>query len=187
MDAREPHEFAAGHLRGSLNVPADGRFAELAGTVLEPGRPILIVAPDGREEEVVVRLARIGLDTVAGHLPEPEAVFPAMEGELTRASRLTARELRQARGGEVEPVVLDVRNAGELAGGRIDGSLHIPLAELPKRLGQVPAAAPLVVYCAGGTRSSVAASLLRAKGRSDVSDLIGGYGAWSQLLLPAGA
>jgi hydroxyacylglutathione hydrolase len=186
VDARDPQEFAAGHLLGSLNVPADGRFAERAGMVVEPGSEILVVAPEDREEEVVTRLARIGLDNVTGYLPEPEAALPAMPGEVARASRLTVSELREALAGSRAPAVLDVRNGGERAEGDIEGSTHIPLAELPKRLGEVPASRPLVVYCAGGIRSSIAASLLRAAGRDDVSDLIGGYGAWSRAV-PVGA
>jgi len=178
IDVRDPQEFAAAHLRGSLNVPADGRFAERAGMVIEPGAEILVVAPHGSEEEVITRLGRIGLDTVIGYLPEPEAVFLTVPAEVEQASRLTAGELREALGRERPPVVLDVRNRTELEQGRIDGSLHIPLAELPGRLPEVPADHPIVVYCAGGVRSSIAASLLRGAGRADVSDLIGGEAAW---------
>ncbi|MEU9242965.1 rhodanese-like domain-containing protein, partial [Streptomyces sp. NPDC048385] len=77
------------------------------------------------------------------------------------------------------PLVLDVRNCGERADGRaIEGALHIPLAELAKRLDEVPAEGRLVVHCAGGHRSSIAASLIRHSGRTDVYDLLGGYGAW---------
>ncbi|MGW4395941.1 MBL fold metallo-hydrolase [Amycolatopsis nivea] len=179
LDARDPQEFAAAHLRGSLNVPADGRFAERAGMVLRPGEDILVVAPDGAEEEVVTRLGRIGLDSVAGYLAEPEAAFLAVPGETDHASRLTAAALRTELTRTPRPVVLDVRNHGELATGAIDGAQHIPLAELPRRLDEVPAGSPVVVYCAGGFRSAIAASLLRREGRSDVSDLTGGYAAWA--------
>ncbi|SBT66171.1 Glyoxylase, beta-lactamase superfamily II [Micromonospora sediminicola] len=181
VDARDPQEYAAGHLRGALNVPADGRFAETAGSVVAPDRPVLVVAPQDREEEIVVRLARIGFDRVAGYLREPEGAFLEMIGEVTRASRVTATELRAALDRPDAPVVLDVRNAGEREQGAVDGSLHIPLAELTRRLDEVPADRPVVVHCAGGYRSSVAASLLRNAGRADVSDLLGGYGAWQGL------
>ncbi|MDH6709332.1 rhodanese-related sulfurtransferase [Kitasatospora sp. MAA19] len=77
LDARDPLEFAAGHLAESVNLPADGRFAEQSGTVLGPDREILVIAPDGRGEELVTRLARIGFDRVAGHLADPAAVFLA--------------------------------------------------------------------------------------------------------------
>ncbi|MFG3702237.1 rhodanese-like domain-containing protein [Micromonospora sp. NPDC047620] len=181
VDARDPQEFAAGHLRGALNVPADGRFAETAGSVVAPDRPVLVVAPQDREEEIVVRLARIGFDQVVGYLREPESAFLEMVADLTRASRVTATELREALDRPDAPVVLDVRNAGEREQGAVDGSRHIPLAELTRRLDEVPADRPVVVHCAGGYRSSVAASLLRHAGRADVSDLLGGYGAWQTL------
>ena len=177
VDARDPRDFASGHLRGSLNVPADGRFAERAGMVTAPGSQILVIAPPGAEQEVITRLGRVGFDTVAGYLSEPEAAFLAVPGEVDQASRLTASDLHEALGHKNPPTVLDVRNASERAAGAIDGSQHIPLAELPWRLSEVPAG-PVVVYCAGGTRSSIAASLLRRSGHRDVSDLIGGEAAW---------
>ncbi|MFG2101101.1 rhodanese-like domain-containing protein [Micromonospora echinaurantiaca] len=181
IDARDPQEFAAGHVRGAINVPADGRFAETAGSVVAPDRTVLVVAPQDREEEIVVRLARIGFDQVVGYLREPEGAFLEMVADMARASRLTASDLRTALDTPEPPVVLDVRNAGEREQGAIDGSLHIPVAELPRRLDEVPTDRPVVVHCAGGYRSSVAASLLRTAGRTDVSDLLGGYGAWQTL------
>ncbi|NMH99279.1 rhodanese-like domain-containing protein [Pseudonocardia acidicola] len=181
LDTRDPQEFAAAHLRGALNVPLDGRFAETAGTVVHPEQDILVVAPPGREEEVSLRLGRIGFDRILGYLAEPEAAFLAMPAEVTRASRVTASELADALRGEIPPAVLDVRNPGELAAGRIEGSLHIPLAELPRRLSSVPLNRPVVVHCAAGYRSSVAASVLRHAGWPDVSDLVGGYTSWAAL------
>jgi hydroxyacylglutathione hydrolase len=74
-----------------------------------------------------------------------------------------------------------VRNDGELAGGAIFHARHIPLAQLPRRLGEIPPGRPVVAYCAGGYRSSVAASLLRREGWTDVSDLLGGFTAWMAL------
>ncbi|MEU4685271.1 MBL fold metallo-hydrolase [Streptomyces xinghaiensis] len=182
VDGRDPQEFAAGHLRGSVNVPADGRFAEQAGSVVAPDAEIIVVAPEDREEELVTRLARIGFDHVAGYLRDPDGVFPGLAAEMTRASRVTADELRTVLASEQAPVVVDVRGGGEREEGHIEGSLHIPLAELAKRQDEIPADRPVVVHCAGGHRSSIGASLLRHAGREDVSDLLGGYGAW--LLLP---
>ncbi|MFF0820635.1 rhodanese-like domain-containing protein [Micromonospora haikouensis] len=178
VDARDPQEFAAGHVAGAINIPADGRFAETAGSVVAPDRAVLVVAPEGREEEIVVRLARIGFDRVLGHLRDAGVTLAELASETSRASRVTATELRAALDRAEPPVVLDVRNIGEREQGAIAGSLHIPLAELTRRLGEVPADRPVVVHCAGGYRSSVAASLLRSAGRRDVSDLLGGYGAW---------
>jgi hydroxyacylglutathione hydrolase len=179
LDAREPLEFAAGHLAGSVNVPADGRFAETAGMFVRPDEEVVVVAPQDREEEIVVRLARIGFDRVAGYLREPEGAFLEAPDRIVRASRLTVAELDAALARPEPPVVVDVRNVGELIAGTIPGAVNIPLAQLPKRLDEIPRDRPVVVHCAGGYRSSVAASVLRKEGRPDVSDVLGGFNAWA--------
>ncbi len=179
LDARDPLEFAAGHLARSVNVPADGRFAETAGMVVKPDQEVVVIAPQDREEEIVVRLARIGFDRVAGYLREPEGAFLTAPERVVPASRLTVAQLDEALHREQPPVVVDVRNTGELITGTIPGALNIPLAELPRRLEEIPGGRPVVVHCAGGYRSSVGASLLRKAGRDDVSDLLGGFTAWA--------
>jgi glyoxylase-like metal-dependent hydrolase (beta-lactamase superfamily II)/rhodanese-related sulfurtransferase len=187
VDARGPQEFGAGHLRGSINVPADGRFAEQAGTVLAPDAELLVIAPENREEEVVTRLARIGFDRVAGYLRNPDDALAALGDEVGPAGRLTAAQLRTALESGEPPLVVDVRTCGERAEGFIDGSLHISLGELPRHLEEIPRDCALVLHCAGGHRSSIAASLLRHHGFSDVSDILGGYAAWVLLTEPADA
>ncbi|MFJ7263625.1 rhodanese-like domain-containing protein [Streptomyces globosus] len=188
VDARDPQEFAAGHLRGAVNVPADGRFAEQAGAVLPADTELLVVAPPNREEEIVTRLARIGFDRVAGCLRSPGDALVAPAAEVARADRLTAAQVRAALAGEKPPVVIDVRTCGERgADGFIEGALHIALNELPRRLGEIPRDQPLVLHCAGGHRSSIAASLLRHHGFTDVSDIVGGYAAWALTDAPATA
>ncbi len=183
LDGRDPADFAAAHLRGSLSVGADGRFAETAGTVVAPDADVVILAPQDREEEMALRLARIGFDRVLGYLGEPEHHMAEHPEQVEQASRLTVSQLRWLLESGEPPVVLDVRNAGERHGGAyIDGSLHIPLAQLPQRLGEVPTGQPLVVYCAGGYRSMVASSVLRRSGWDDVSDLLGGFSAWAAML-----
>ncbi|MGW5271034.1 MBL fold metallo-hydrolase [Streptomyces sp. NPDC004044] len=182
VDARDPQAFAAGHLNGAVNVPADGRFAEQAGTVLPLGAELLVVAPEDREEEIVTRLARIGFDQVTGYLAAPDEALAAMADEVAPASRLTAAQLRAELAGEHPPVVLDVRTCGERGeNGFIEGALHIALGELPHRLDEIPRDKPLVLHCAGGHRSSIAASLLRHEGFEDVSDVLGGWAAWALL------
>lgn len=178
VDARSPQEFAHGHLRGAVNVPAEGRFAEQAGTVLDPAAELIVMAPENREEEVVTRLARIGFDRALGYLRNPEDALKALADEVVPASRLTAAHLRAALTGANPPVVVDVRTCAERdANGFIDGALHIPLSELPARAAELPVGPPLVVHCAGGHRSSIAASFLRRRGFADVSDVLGGHAA----------
>jgi glyoxylase-like metal-dependent hydrolase (beta-lactamase superfamily II)/rhodanese-related sulfurtransferase len=178
LDTRDPADFAAGHLAGSINVGLSGRYAEYAGDVVQVGAPIVLVTDPGTELEAKVRLARVGFDNVVGHLADPYQAMAA-HPDLTRtASRLTVGALDERRDAVPGLVVLDVRQPGELIAGAIDDSVHIPLTELTKRMTELDASQPTVVYCAGGYRSSIAASCLRHNGFADVSDLLGGYGAW---------
>jgi len=187
VDARDAQDFAAGHLTGALNVPADGRFAETAGMILQPADDVVVMAPDGGAQEVAVRLARIGFDHVMGYLPDVEAFLTANPELTSRASRLTPRQLAEASTSPDAPVVVDVRNGAERDAGFILGSLHIPLAQLHQRIHEIPTDRPVVTYCAGGWRSSVAASMLRRQGNPDVSDLLGGFAAWTATHQPANA
>jgi len=95
------------------------------------------------------------------------------------ASRLTAAEFEERRRDLPFLQVVDIRNPGELAMGTIEGARPIPVGQLPGRLDELDPGAPVVVFCAGGYRSSVAASLLRNAGFTDVSDILGGFGAWA--------
>lgn len=177
-DARSPQDFATGHLRGSINVPADGRMAETAGMVFTPEQKIVIIAPEGSEQETAVRFARIGFDQVLGYVADAETYLLTHQDEVAQASRLTVEQVDQARQNP-EIQLVDLRNPGEVANGSIEGAIQIPLAQLARRGGELDKSRPVVAYCAGGWRSSVGSSLLRAEGFTDVSDLLGGYGAWS--------
>lgn len=177
VDTRSPAEFAAGHLARSVNVGLEGRFAEYVGTVVPPDTPIVLIGDPGSEREAKLRLGRIGFDTVIGALRDGPAAFVDRPEVVARASRLTAAQLDDRRA-ITDVQIVDVRNPGETALGTLPGARQIPLAELRTRAGELDFDAPIVVYCAGGYRSSIAASLLRSLGAADVSDLIGGYGAW---------
>jgi glyoxylase-like metal-dependent hydrolase (beta-lactamase superfamily II)/rhodanese-related sulfurtransferase len=179
VDGRPPETFASGHLRGSLNVGLDGRFAEYAGDVLRPGQPVVVVTDEGRETEAKVRLARIGFDRVRGAVVDVERVLADRPDLAARAHRLAARDLASWLGDEPALQVVDVRNPGEQEAGVVPGARRIPLARLLDRQAELDAAAPTVVYCAGGYRSSVAASLLRSLDFVQVADLQGGYDAWA--------
>jgi glyoxylase-like metal-dependent hydrolase (beta-lactamase superfamily II)/rhodanese-related sulfurtransferase len=179
LDTRAPNDYAAGHLRGSLNVGLEGRFAEYAGDVISPQQRVAVVAEDGREAEAVLRLARVGFDDVVGFLHAPLRAFLDHPELTERSSRLSADDLAQRLAGGVPLTVLDVRSPGEVAGGSIPGAVAIPLPRLLERLGEVDLARPLVVCCQGGYRSSIAAAVLRRAGAHDVSDLLGGYEAWT--------
>jgi glyoxylase-like metal-dependent hydrolase (beta-lactamase superfamily II)/rhodanese-related sulfurtransferase len=179
VDARSVDDFAAGHLRGSVNVGFDGRFAETGGMVADVGDRIALITYPGEEQEAALRLARIGSDNAIGYLNVGrEGWFPAELADLVQtAPRTTVAELDRLLAGDAVALI-DIRNPGEREAGAVPGSTHIPLAQLRTRLSEVPADKPTVLHCAGGWRSSVAASLLRANGFDQVSDLLGGYHAW---------
>ena len=179
LDTREPHDFATAHLRGSINVGLEGRFAEYTGNVLLPEQRIVLLTPPGRELEAKIRLARIGFDNVVGFLADPTSAFTDHPDAVDRSSRVTVLELLERRAAVADLVVLDVRNPAELANGAIPGAISVPLARLTQRIDELDRARPTVVYCASGYRSMIAASRLSASDFVDVSDLLGGYAAWA--------
>jgi hydroxyacylglutathione hydrolase len=179
LDVRSPEAFARGHLLRSLNVGLEGRFAEYAADVIDRDTDIVIVCQPGSEGQARVRLSRVGLDSLLGALDHTAAAFSQQPDRVAAGSRVTARQLAEAMNTVAGLVVLDVRSPAERASGAIAPSLHIPIAQLRGRLSELDPRGPVVAYCAGGYRSSMAASLLRAAGFADVSDLIGGYQAWS--------
>lgn len=179
VDTRDSQFFATGHLRGSVNVGLAGRYAEYTGSVIRPDEDIVLIAEMGFEAEAKVRLARIGYDRVIGWFPVEDLVD--VPSEVDRASRLTAAEFAEVRHNVDGLQVVDVRGDGEYKINHLHGATHIPVGQLRKRLSELDASKPTVVYCAGGYRSSIAASVLRAHGFADVSDVLGGFEAVLQL------
>jgi glyoxylase-like metal-dependent hydrolase (beta-lactamase superfamily II)/rhodanese-related sulfurtransferase len=184
IDGRIPEVFASGHVRGSVNVSLDGRFAEYAGDVARPDQPIVVVTDAGRETEAKVRLARIGFDNVRGALVDVEAVLAAHPDVAETARRFPAGEVANWRDEVPGLQVVDVRNPAEQEEGVVPGAVPIALPSLLDRLGELDPNRPTVVYCAGGYRSSIAASLLRAHGFERVADILGGFEAWRAADLP---
>jgi DMSO/TMAO reductase YedYZ molybdopterin-dependent catalytic subunit/glyoxylase-like metal-dependent hydrolase (beta-lactamase superfamily II) len=177
LDTREPPDFAAGHLRGAVNVGLQGRFAEYAGSVLPPDREIVLVGDPDAAGEAKVRLARVGYDRVIGQLDEPDRAYASRPEVAESSSRLTVAQLagRLEQGADLQ--IVDVRGEGEAAAGMIPGARLVPLAGIAA-VDDLDTSRPVVVYCGSGYRSQIAASVLSAAGCTDVSDLLGGYSAW---------
>ncbi len=184
LDTRDPADFAGAHWHGAINIGIDGKFANWAGSVLDPERPVVVISDAGREAESVTRLARVGIDRVAGALKGGMLALDARPDLVARTPRLTPRALSERLDAKTPLIVVDARTDAERAGGFVAGSLHIPLAAWSKRMREIPKGKPVAVYCAGGYRSSIAASLLRASGYAEVSDVIGGFAAWREEELP---
>ncbi len=184
LDVRDPADWAGAHLAGSINIGLSGQFATWAGSLLDRTRAIVVVADPGRESEAATRLGRIGFDHLAGYLDTGMAAL-AGRPELLRAhERVTAPVLAEWLAQAAPPVVLDIRNPGERDAKHIAGSLHIPLAQLERRRGEIPRGRRLVVHCAGGYRSMIALSLLEHHAVPDATDLVGGIAAWEKSALP---
>ena len=180
LDARDPAEYARGHLRGAVSVGLEGRFAESAGQVFPPDRDIVLVGDVGIAQESKIRLARVGLDRVVGQLDDLAGVFTRHTDLVETAARFTPEQLAELRNDDPGLQIVDVRIPGETEDGVVPGAQEIPLPTLTDSFESLDPAAPVVTYCASGYRSLVAASVLRAAGFKNVGDLLGGYGAWEE-------
>jgi hydroxyacylglutathione hydrolase len=178
VDTRDPDDYCRRHLKGSVNIGLGGQYATWAGSLLGQERPILILAPEGREREAAMRLGRIGFDHVDGYLQDGPAVLAASVENTTSMERIDADELARRNAAGKEQLILDVRGPGEWEGGRLPGSRHVPLNQLERRLEEIPRDQDLVVYCGSGYRSSIACSLLEGHGYQRLTDLVGGMQGW---------
>jgi glyoxylase-like metal-dependent hydrolase (beta-lactamase superfamily II)/rhodanese-related sulfurtransferase len=184
LDTRDAGEFVSAHLAGSLNIGLGGQFATWAGTVLTKDETTVLVANPGAETESALRLGRIGFDNVRGFLAGGLGAADQRPELLASGTRLAPDVAAGRLAGAEPPLALDVRAAGEHAAMWIDGATHIPLTQLSNRLRELPAGRAITVFCAGGYRSSIAASLLRREGRDEVSEIAGGIAAWAAAGLP---
>jgi rhodanese-related sulfurtransferase len=186
LDTRDPAEFAAAHLVQSINIGLGGQYATWAGTVLNREQPIVIIADPGHEQEAAMRLGRIGFDQVVGYLEDGLRSVESRPELMTSTERLSAHVAaeRVAAANGQGPVIVDVRAPAERQQKRIPGSVNIPLNHLTERLSELPADRPILVHCAGGYRSSIAASLLQRNGFTQVGEIAGGIAAWEAGKLP---
>ena len=184
LDTREPEEFAAAHLASSINIGLSGQYATWAGTVLNHRHPIVIIAAPGRENESAIRLGRIGFDHVAGYLQNGLQSLESRPDLVVFTERLSAPFAAELLSSSQPPVLIDVRAPREREQKHIDGSLSMPLNNLLERTGELSRSRVLMVHCAGGYRSSIAASLLKREGFREVSEIAGGMAAWEAAKLP---
>ena len=184
LDPREPSDFAAGHVKGAVNVGLGGRFAEWAASVLDADADIVLVGDPTTALEAKVRLARVGYDRVVGQLDELGSALRDETRDVEPSARLTIQQLAELRGLEGGLQLVDVRAPSETADGTLQGAREIPLPLLTDFITDLDPMSPVVLYCESGYRSSIAASVVRAAGFADVSDLKGGFHAWDAAGLP---
>lgn len=177
LDTRNAQEFARGFIFNSINIGIDGSFAPWVGSLVpDVKQPLLIVAEEGREEEVVTRLARVGYDYCLGYLKGGINAWKAAGKETDTIETISADEFKKCAQQE-KVIVVDVRKPAEYQAGHLPGAINLPLDFINDHLSEFPKDKKFYIHCAGGYRSMTAASILRARGWSDMVDLAGGIQA----------
>jgi glyoxylase-like metal-dependent hydrolase (beta-lactamase superfamily II) len=178
LDTRPAAAFGTAHVPGALHIGLSGQFASWAGALVLPQTPIVVVAEDPEHaDEARVRLARVGIENVAGFLEGGIAAWEASGRPLAAIDQITVDELER-RLEEHAVRVVDVRRPPEWESGHIADAAHVPLNELPQRAGELDKDGPLALVCAGGYRSSIATSLLEQRGFHRIANVVGGMAAW---------
>ena len=180
LDTRPAAEFAQGFIPGSIFIGLEGQFAPWVGALIpDVAQEIILVTPDGKEEETVRRLARVGYDNVRGYL---DGGIRAWNDSLDSIGRLEASQVEQ--GLAVNELLIDVRKPGEYESEHLADVPSIPLDFINERMAEFPKDKELVLLCGGGYRSMIAASILKARGFEGIKDVIGGYAALAKTDLP---
>ncbi|HSS44297.1 MAG TPA: rhodanese-like domain-containing protein, partial [Thermoanaerobaculia bacterium] len=179
LDTRPAAQYGTGHVPGSLHIGLSGQFASWAGTLIPPETPIVLVTEDEQHvEEAQTRLARVGLENVAGYLAGGILAWHESGRALAAIEQVSVEELRRRLSEAESRQLVDVRRAGEWQAGHIARAVHVPLHQLSARAAELDRTSPLTAICAGGYRSSIATSLLERQGFTRITNVIGGMAAW---------
>ena len=180
LDTRSPQEFSAGHVPNSIFIGVDGNFAPWVGALIKDlHQPIVFVAPEGREEEVVTRLSRVGYDNTLGFLQGGIDAWRAAGKGVGTVEDITADQLADRM--ETELDILDVRKPGEFSGEHIDGAVNLPLDYINDNMDKIEDGKTYHLHCAGGYRSVIFASILKARGYHNLVNVLGGWKAIEQV------
>ena len=176
LDVRNQDDFENGHIPKSIFIGIDGGFAPWVGAlILDSKQPIILVTPIGREIETITRLARVGYDKTIGFLKGGFETWKAAGLEYDTVSSVSAQELEQIMMSKA--AVFDVRKPGEYAAEHIIDVPSTPLDFINEHLAEFPKDKPFYLHCAGGYRSMIAASILKARGYHNVVNILGGFSA----------
>jgi rhodanese-related sulfurtransferase len=180
LDVRSATDFGAGHVPGSVNIGLGGQFAMWAGSLIPLNASIVIVADaTAQVDEAVLRLARVGIENVKGYLSGGVQSWDQAGLPVDAIEQVSVAELQEQMAGS-DLQIVDVRRPAEYGSGHVPRAMNAPLASLDKSLGPLPLEKDKLtaVICAGGYRSSAAASLLQKQGFSNLINVSGGTGAW---------
>ncbi len=184
LDTRNPEVFAQGYIPNSINIGLNGSFAPWVGALIpNVKQQLLLVTEKGKEEESITRLARVGFDYVIGHLKNGFETWQLADNEIDKIERYSANDL-QKNFNEDGSEIIDVRKVNEYNSGHLQGVKNIPLDDINTHLAEFPKDKKLVLHCAGGYRSMIAASILKARGWENVLDVEGGFDEIKKVDLP---
>jgi len=171
LDTRQADDFEQGFIPGSINVGLNGQFAVWVGTLIDINQKMVLVTDPDREEETVLRLARVGFENVVGYLNEPLSSFGSLSTiRSIKATEVSAEIVRGAH-------LLDVRKHGEWNISHIKGALFLPLTDFPGNLANLEKNETYIVHCGGGYRSMVAISIMKNHGFNNLLNVHGGFGS----------
>ena len=184
LDTRAPQTFVQGFVPGSINIGLDGQFAPWVGALITGiEQPIMLVCDEGREEETIMRLARVGYDHTLGYLAGGIAAWESSGKPIDSIENVTAAEFAE-RLYHKDLHILDVRRPGEYEAAHITNVANRPLDYLNDWMGELQPEHTYYIHCQGGYRSMIVASILKARGYDHVIDIAGGYGAIARTTLP---
>ncbi len=177
LDTRNPEEFTYGFIPGSISIGLEGRFAEWAGSLLSFKEPIIVVAEKGKEEETIVRLARVGFNNVEGFLKGSFEAWIAAGEKPDIIIDVEADELAMDIPFDDNLLILDVRKPNEFNEGHVKGAMNLPLSEMidVAQIAALEENSNIYVHCASGYRSVIAVSLLKRQGYHNLRNVLGGY------------
>lgn len=184
LDVRDANSFGKSHIPGAIFIGIDGGFAPWVGAlVTDINQPIILVTPEGREKETITRLSRVGYDHTIGYLKGGIQSWIAAGFETDSIQRITATELEVLMNNG-EETVIDVRKPGEYKSAHIENVPNFPLDFINEHISKFPSQKRTYLHCAGGYRSMIAASILKARGFHNMVDVIGGFGQIKNTNLP---
>lgn len=185
LDVRKPQEFVKEHIPGSVFIGIDGQFAPWVGALItDLKQPIILVTPEGREYETVIRLSRVGYDNCLGYMKGGIEAWKNAGKQTESISSVDAQTFANTFNSKPEIHVLDVRKPGEYESGHLNNVNSYPLDFIVEWQDNLDKQKPYYIHCAGGYRSVIAASLLKRKGYQHLTDISGGYGALQKTDLP---
>lgn len=185
LDTRKPEEFAQGHIPNSISIGIDGSFAPWVGALItDIKQPILLIVPEGRSEEVVTRLSRVGYDNTLGYLENGIPDWRESGRELDTIAQITAAELAERVEQKTPARVLDVRKPSEFLSQHLLVADNFPLDYINQNMQRLDREETYLLHCAGGYRSMIAASILRARGFANLVDVKGGWDALEETDIP---